>query len=101
MDLAQACEFIKSLRLHLLALSAAYVVDNTKKSLREYPELKAADEYAFGSGHVKPVSALDPGLAYDTDPLDYLDFLCAFENATILNAVFRAIEGKKIPSKLM
>jgi len=35
-----------------------------------------ADPYDFGSGHVAPVSALDPGLLFDTNLADYLAFLC-------------------------
>jgi hypothetical protein len=35
-----------------------------------------ADPYDFGSGHVAPVAALDPGLLFDTNLADYLAFLC-------------------------
>ncbi|GAW97853.1 MULTISPECIES: S8 family serine peptidase [Colwellia] len=35
-----------------------------------------ADPYDFGSGHVAPVSALDPGLLFDINLADYLAFLC-------------------------
>ncbi|KGJ89200.1 S8 family serine peptidase [Colwellia psychrerythraea] len=35
-----------------------------------------ADPYDFGSGHIAPVSALDPGLLFDTNLADYLAFLC-------------------------
>ncbi|MCJ8296561.1 MAG: S8 family serine peptidase [Colwellia sp.] len=35
-----------------------------------------ADPYDFGSGHADPVSALDPGLLFDTNLADYLAFLC-------------------------
>jgi len=35
-----------------------------------------ADPYDFGSGHVAPVSALEPGLLFDTNLADYLAFLC-------------------------
>lgn len=35
-----------------------------------------ADPYDFGSGHVAPVSALNPGLLFDANLGDYLAFLC-------------------------
>ncbi len=35
-----------------------------------------ADPYDFGSGHAEPVSALDPGLLFDTNLADHLAFLC-------------------------
>ncbi|XP_039067526.1 cucumisin-like [Hibiscus syriacus] len=33
-------------------------------------------EFAFGSGHMIPSSALDPGLVYDAGEIDYVKFLC-------------------------
>lgn len=36
-----------------------------------------ATPFSYGSGHVQPVGAMDPGLVYDLTTEDYLDFLCA------------------------
>ncbi|XP_057435530.1 subtilisin-like protease SBT1.1 isoform X2 [Lotus japonicus] len=33
--------------------------------------------FAFGSGHVNPESASDPGLVYDITPKDYLNYFCS------------------------
>lgn len=38
---------------------------------------KQATPFAYGSGHVRPTRALDPGLVYDLTTDDYLNFLCA------------------------
>lgn len=37
-----------------------------------------ATPFAYGSGHVQPDPAIDPGLVYDLGIKDYLNFLCAY-----------------------
>ncbi|KAL2658340.1 hypothetical protein GLYMA_03G019000v4 [Glycine max] len=38
-----------------------------------------ADPFAFGSGHVNPERASDPGLVYDITTKDYLNYLCSLK----------------------
>ena len=45
-----------------------------------------ADPYDFGSGHIAPVSALDPGLLFDTNLADYLAFLCGQDKESFVAA---------------
>lgn len=33
-------------------------------------------EFAYGSGHINPVKAADPGLVYETSEEEYINFLC-------------------------
>ncbi|CAI0395124.1 unnamed protein product [Linum tenue] len=48
----------------------------------------SATAFAFGSGHVDPERASDPGLVYDVSTEDYLNYLCSLDyNATQMSAV--------------
>ena len=33
-------------------------------------------EFAYGTGHINPTRAINPGLVYDVGEIDYLNFLC-------------------------
>ncbi|KAJ4833427.1 hypothetical protein Tsubulata_034354 [Turnera subulata] len=49
-------------------MTTAWPMKNTKV---------ATDEFDFGSGHVNPVEAINPGLVYETSKDDYVNFLCS------------------------
>lgn len=34
-------------------------------------------EFAYGSGHINPLKAVDPGLIFDASEADFVNFLCA------------------------
>ncbi|XP_057435905.1 subtilisin-like protease Glyma18g48580 [Lotus japonicus] len=58
-------------------MTTASTRDNTNKPIRDAFNKKLATPFAYGSGHVQPNSAIDPGLVYDLSIVDYLNFLCA------------------------
>lgn len=39
---------------------------------KKHPDL----EFAYGSGHLNPTDAINPGLVYDANETDYINFLC-------------------------
>ncbi|CAN8253243.1 unnamed protein product [Cochlearia groenlandica] len=48
----------------------------------------ASTEFAYGSGHVDPIAALNPGLVYDLTKEDHIAFLCGMNyNATTLKLI--------------
>ncbi|KAJ3677126.1 hypothetical protein LUZ60_002850 [Juncus effusus] len=57
-------------------MTTAYVRDNANGSIIDESTGSPAGVFDFGSGHVDPQRAMDPGLVYDVSPAEYLNFLC-------------------------
>ncbi|CAI8606257.1 unnamed protein product [Vicia faba] len=58
-------------------MTTAYTSYKNGETIQDVATGKPATPFDFGSGHVDPVSALDPGLVYDINVDDYLGFFCA------------------------
>ncbi|XP_015962079.1 subtilisin-like protease Glyma18g48580 [Arachis duranensis] len=58
-------------------MTTATTLDNTNKPIQDAFDNELATPFAYGSGHVQPNLAVDPGLVYDLHLNDYLNFLCA------------------------
>lgn len=58
-------------------MTTAYVADNMGQDLVDEGSGNRSTEWAYGSGHVDPEKAVDPGLVYDATVDDYLDFMCS------------------------
>ncbi|XP_057517967.1 CO(2)-response secreted protease-like [Amaranthus tricolor] len=56
-------------------MTTAIQTNNLKEAITTETGL-AATPYDFGAGEVRPTQGLQPGLIYDVDTLDYLNFLC-------------------------
>ncbi|KAF9599985.1 hypothetical protein IFM89_002020 [Coptis chinensis] len=58
-------------------MTTADVIDNTNGLITDMSSGTAGTPLDFGAGHVNPNKALDPGLVYDIETKDYINFLCA------------------------
>uniref|UniRef100_A0ACD5UBG3 Uncharacterized protein n=1 Tax=Avena sativa TaxID=4498 RepID=A0ACD5UBG3_AVESA len=57
-------------------MTTAYVKDNANNVIVSMPNESPGTPLDYGSGHVSPNQATDPGLVYDTTADDYINFLC-------------------------
>ncbi|KAI3923106.1 hypothetical protein MKX01_014489 [Papaver californicum] len=77
-------------------MTTAIAMDNTKRPILESPTDSLASPFNYGSGHVNPMAALDPGLVYEYDSNDIINFLCGTRaNATQI----QMLTGTKITCK--
>ncbi|KAJ4952241.1 hypothetical protein NE237_029073 [Protea cynaroides] len=57
-------------------MTTAYVVDNRGEMMVDESTGNTSTVMDYGSGHVDPQKAMNPGLVYDLSTFDYVDFLC-------------------------
>ncbi|XP_021758662.1 subtilisin-like protease SBT5.4 [Chenopodium quinoa] len=68
-------------------MTTASPLDNTGMPIRDHDKVTEATPFAYGSGHVIPNKAMDPGLVYDLNQYDYLNFICSrSHNITTMKA---------------
>ncbi|GIJ48926.1 hypothetical protein Val02_58120 [Virgisporangium aliadipatigenens] len=58
-------------------MTTAGQVDNTGAPIQR--DGAAANPFDFGSGHVRPGSAFDPGIVYDSTPLEWTQYSCSID----------------------
>ncbi|TXG62768.1 hypothetical protein EZV62_009762 [Acer yangbiense] len=58
-------------------MTTAYTLNNKKSPISDVASSNLAGPFAYGSGHVDPERAVDPGLIYDIATQDYLNYLCS------------------------
>ncbi|KAI5059115.1 hypothetical protein GOP47_0025434 [Adiantum capillus-veneris] len=63
-------------------MTTAFNIDNSGNYLMDGSDSNISTPFSFGAGHVNPVRALNPGLVYDLDVQDYVDFLCGLNYST-------------------
>ncbi|RDX60594.1 Subtilisin-like protease SBT5.4, partial [Mucuna pruriens] len=57
-------------------MTTAKTVDNNNRPILDQSK-EEVTPFAYGAGHIQPELAMDPGLVYDLNTADYLNFLCA------------------------
>ncbi|KAL0542200.1 hypothetical protein IC582_022295 [Cucumis melo] len=61
-------------------------------------DLKPANFFAMGSGHVNPSKAANPGLVYDIQPDDYIPYLChLYTDAQVSIIVRKQVTCSTVP----
>ncbi|RDY01852.1 Subtilisin-like protease, partial [Mucuna pruriens] len=68
-------------------MTTATTLDNNNQAIRDAFD-QIATPLDYGSGHIQPNLAMDPGLVYDMRTRDYLNFICAHENNQFLLKYF-------------
>ncbi|KAG7013958.1 Subtilisin-like protease SBT1.5, partial [Cucurbita argyrosperma subsp. argyrosperma] len=72
-------------------MTTAYTLDNRGETMLDESSGNTSTVLDFGAGHVHPQKAMDPGLIYDLNTYDYVDFLC---NANYTTKNIQVITGK-------
>ncbi|KAG5069582.1 hypothetical protein AAZX31_01G143200 [Glycine max] len=58
-------------------MTTATILDKHHQPIRADPDRRRANAFDYGSGFVNPSRVLDPGLVYDSNPEDFVAFLCS------------------------
>ncbi|EFJ05953.1 hypothetical protein SELMODRAFT_236650 [Selaginella moellendorffii] len=58
-------------------MTTALTEDNTRSPILTLPHGKVANAFDYGSGHVNPRRAANPGLVYDAGPGEFMAYLCS------------------------
>jgi len=56
---------------------AATTKGNNRRPILNSSFVNEATPFDYGGGHIRPNHAVDPGLVYDLNTADYLNFLCS------------------------
>ncbi|KAH9695492.1 hypothetical protein WN943_024406 [Citrus x changshan-huyou] len=63
-------------------MTTADVLDNAYGMITDKSTGVAGTPLDFGAGHINPNKAMDPGLVYDIEVQDYINYLCALNYTT-------------------
>ncbi|KAK0581446.1 hypothetical protein LWI29_013914 [Acer saccharum] len=69
-------------------MTTAYTLNNKKSPIGDVDSSNSIGPFAYGSGHVDPERAADPGLIYDITAVDYLKYICSLNYTSAEIALF-------------
>ncbi|KAK0581921.1 hypothetical protein LWI29_019606 [Acer saccharum] len=69
-------------------MTTAYNLNNKKSPIADVDSSNSVGPSAYGSGHVDPERAVDPGQIYDIATEDYLKYLCSLNYTSAEIALF-------------
>ncbi|CAI5458844.1 unnamed protein product [Closterium sp. Yama58-4] len=80
-------------------MTTAYTLNNRNKPIYSAGQLRAADPFDYGTGHVDTFKALDPGLVYDSTVLENVKFLIAVDSVDVkqTSAYWAVSKDKRTP----
>ncbi|KMT03121.1 hypothetical protein BVRB_8g196790 [Beta vulgaris subsp. vulgaris] len=81
-------------------MTTANPLDSNGMPILDYDQVTKASPFAYGAGHVRPNLAMDPGLVYDMNPNDYLNFLCAHMHKSTISEAFSKQHSYECPPSL-
>ncbi|XP_061355134.1 subtilisin-like serine-protease S isoform X2 [Gastrolobium bilobum] len=58
-------------------MTTATILDKRHRPIKADPEQRRANSFDYGSGFVNPARVLEPYLIYDSEPTDFVAFLCS------------------------
>lgn len=78
-------------------MTTAYLLDNANGMITDMTTGIAGTPLDFGAGHINPNKAMDPGLVYDIEIQDYINYLCAMnytsQQIRVLTGTFTCQHG--------
>ncbi|GLJ50008.1 hypothetical protein SUGI_1063770 [Cryptomeria japonica] len=63
-------------------MTTSYTLDNANNTITDVYDGKLTTPLDFGAGHIDPNKAMDPGLIYDINVEDYINYLCILNYTT-------------------
>ncbi|KAK9084277.1 hypothetical protein Scep_030748 [Stephania cephalantha] len=84
-------------RIRSAMMTTSYVRDNVGNPILDRATNSKASAWGYGSGHVDPEKAIDPGLVFDLTVDDYVQFLCGsgYSKKAIQAITRRAVKCSK------